>query len=99
SEGSSTCCSACPAAARRRDVAAGPLILLTNDDGHRAAGLLALRQRLSRMGRVVTVAPASEMSGVSHAITLTRALTVEAIEADFFAVDGTPTDCVNIAVN
>ena len=48
---------------------------------------------------VVTVAPASEMSGVSHAITLTRPLSVDVIEDGLHAVDGTPTDCVNIALH
>jgi 5'-nucleotidase len=76
-----------------------PLILLTNDDGYKAEGLLALRRELSQRARVFTVAPATEMSGTSHAITLTRPLTAELVEEEFHAVDGTPTDCVNVAVN
>lgn len=75
------------------------LILLTNDDGYRAAGLQALRDGLARIGRVVTVAPVSEMSGVSHALTLSRPLSVDVIAPDLMAVDGTPTDCVNLAMN
>ncbi len=75
------------------------LILLTNDDGYRAAGLQALRRGLAPLGRVVTVAPAREMSGVSHALTLSRPLSVETIEEDVHAVDGTPTDCTNLALN
>jgi 5'-nucleotidase len=75
------------------------LILLTNDDGYRAAGLRALRRALAPLGRVVTVAPAREMSGVSHALTLARPLSVEEIDEDLHAVDGTPTDCTNLALN
>ena len=76
-----------------------PLILLTNDDGYRAAGLLALRAELARHARVVTVAPATEMSGTSHAITLARPLSVEEFDVDSFAVDGTPADCVTLAIH
>jgi 5'-nucleotidase len=76
-----------------------PVVLLTNDDGCHAAGLLALREALAAIARVVTVAPASEMSGVSHAITLSRQLTVEDLDVDLHSVDGTPTDCVNVAIH
>jgi 5'-nucleotidase len=76
-----------------------PLVLLTNDDGHHAAGLQALRRRLLPSFRVVTVAPAAEMSGVSHAITLGRPLAIEDLGDDVHAVDGTPADCVNIALH
>jgi len=76
-----------------------PVVLLTNDDGCHAAGLLALREALTAIARVVTVAPASEMSGVSHAITLSRQLTVEDLDVDLHSVDGTPTDCVNVAIH
>lgn len=76
-----------------------PLVLLTNDDGHHAAGLQALKARLSREFRVLTVAPAAEMSGVSHAISLGRPLTIEDLGNDVHAVDGTPADCVNIALH
>lgn len=75
------------------------LILLTNDDGYRAAGLEALRRELAALGRVVTVAPAREMSGVGHALTLSRPLSVEELGEDLLVVDGTPTDCVNLALN
>jgi 5'-nucleotidase len=75
------------------------LILLTNDDGYRAAGLRALREALAGHGRVVTVAPAREMSGVGHALTLSRPLSVEELGEDLLVVDGTPTDCVNLALN
>lgn len=76
-----------------------PLVLLTNDDGHAAAGLCALRAALRCEFRVVAVAPAAEMSGVSHAITLTRPLTIEDLGDDVHAVDGTPADCVTIALH
>lgn len=74
-------------------------LLLTNDDGYQAAGLQALSREVARTMDVVVVAPASEMSGVSHALTLSRPLTVERVAAGVHAVDGTPTDCVNLALN
>lgn len=82
-----------------KPLAVKPLVLLTNDDGHHAAGLQALRARLLLAFRVVVVAPASEMSGVSHAITLARPLTIEDLGDGVHAVDGTPADCVNIALH
>jgi 5'-nucleotidase len=74
------------------------LILLTNDDGYLAPGLLALRKHLSRQGKVVTVAPDRDRSGVSHSLTVSRPLRVKKIDKDFYTVDGTPTDAVMIAV-
>lgn len=74
------------------------LILLTNDDGHGAAGLHAAREALLEVGEVVTVAPAVEMSGVSHAITLGRPLGVERVGESIHSVEGTPADCVTLAV-
>ncbi|MEM7247883.1 MAG: 5'/3'-nucleotidase SurE [Acidobacteriota bacterium] len=74
-------------------------ILLTNDDGIRAEGLAALREGLHDVGEVITVAPATEMSGVSHALTLTRPLSVHRLDERSFAVDGTPSDCVNLSCN
>ena len=73
-------------------------VLLTNDDGFRSPGLLALRGRLAEKYRVVTIAPSTEMSAVSMALTLNRPLRIEKIGEDYFSVDGTPSDCVNIAL-
>ncbi len=73
-------------------------ILLTNDDGFRSPGLTALRDSLKQNYNVFTLAPATEMSAVSMALTLNRPLRIEKIEDDFYSVDGTPSDCVNIAL-
>ncbi len=74
------------------------LILLSNDDGYFASGINALRKHLSKYHQVVTVAPDRDRSGASHSLTVTRPLRVKKIEKDSYAVDGTPTDCVMIAV-
>ena len=73
-------------------------ILVTNDDGYRSEGILALGDALRAIGDVTTVAPVQEASAIGHALTLRRPLRLEAIDDRLFAVDGTPTDCVNIAV-
>lgn len=77
-------------------------ILLTNDDGIYAPGLMALHQELRRDFEVFVVAPESEMSAVGHAITLASPLRVRRVRrnGDFFGfgVTGTPADCVKIAV-
>ena len=74
-------------------------ILITNDDGIRAAGLKSLEKALSGLGRIVTVAPESEQSATSHAITLDRPLRIKEYAEDRFSVTGTPTDCVLLAVH
>ena len=77
-------------------------VLLTNDDGIHAAGLLALYQELHGDYEVYVVAPETEMSAVGHAITLTSPLRVQKVNKNgsFFGygVSGTPADCVKIAV-
>jgi len=73
-------------------------ILVTNDDGYRSAGIHALAAALRELGDVTIVAPTSEASAIGHALTLRRPLRLETIEDRVFAVDGTPTDCVNIGV-
>jgi 5'-nucleotidase len=73
-------------------------ILVTNDDGYRSAGIHALAGALRDLGEVTIVAPTTEASAIGHALTLRRPLRLEAIEDRVFAVDGTPTDCVNVAV-
>jgi len=73
-------------------------ILITNDDGIGAAGLRALEERLTPLGEVWVVAPAREMSATSHTVSLGRPLRFEQIGQRRFAVEGTPTDCVFIAV-
>ena len=73
-------------------------ILVTNDDGYRSEGLIALADRLKRIGEVTIVAPFEEASAIGHALTLRHPLRLERIAERVFAVDGTPTDCVNVAV-
>lgn len=73
-------------------------ILVTNDDGYRSEGIRALADALRPLGRVTIVAPLQEASAIGHALTLRRPLRLEEMSPDTFAVDGTPTDCVNIAV-
>ncbi|MEP6901673.1 MAG: 5'/3'-nucleotidase SurE [Actinomycetota bacterium] len=74
-------------------------ILITNDDGYHSEGIIALETALSEIGDVYVVAPASEMSGASHSLTLSRPLRIRQIDARHWTVDGTPTDCVTLALN
>ena len=74
-------------------------ILVTNDDGYHAEGIIALENALSEIGDVFVVAPASEMSGASHSLTLARPLRIRQLDARHWTVDGTPTDCVTLALN
>ena len=74
-------------------------ILVTNDDGHLSPGIHALADALRPLGDVVIVAPQTEASAVGHALTLRRPLRVEQFGEGVYAVDGTPTDCVNIAID
>lgn len=78
---------------------AGPVrLLLTNDDGYGAEGLQVLADALEALGEVWVVAPQTEQSAVSHAVTLTRPLHVQRLGPRRFVVDGTPTDCVAVAL-
>jgi 5'-nucleotidase len=76
-----------------------PLILLSNDDGYRAKGIGLLAEALRTIGDVVVCAPETEQSTTSHSLTLTRPLRLRQVEASLFAVDGTPADCVYVALN
>ena len=73
-------------------------ILVTNDDGIFSDGLTALAKALEAIGEVTVVAPASEQSASAHSLTLTRPLRVRTIDERHFSIDGTPTDCVVIAL-
>ena len=75
------------------------LILVSNDDGVHALGLAALAAALEPMGRVVVVAPDRERSAVGHALTLHRPLRLQTIRPDWYAIDGTPTDCVHLGIH
>lgn len=72
-------------------------ILVTNDDGVHSEGIHALAAALERLGDVVVVAPHMEASAIGHALTLRRPLRMEQLRDGVYEVDGTPTDCVNIA--
>ncbi|OEY67813.1 5'/3'-nucleotidase SurE [Marinobacter sp. X15-166B] len=74
-------------------------ILLSNDDGVHSPGLMALYQGLEGMGDMEVVAPDRDHSGASNALTLSRPLLVEQHPNGFHSVDGTPTDCVHLAVS
>ena len=74
-------------------------ILLSNDDGVHSPGLIALFDGLKGLGELEVVAPDRDHSGASNALTLNRPLTVEEHPNGFRSVDGTPTDCVYLAVN
>jgi 5'-nucleotidase len=76
-----------------------PLILVSNDDGIQSAGLAALADALAPIGEVVVAAPDREQSACSHSLTLQRPLRIEEIAPARYSIDGTPTDCVNLAVN
>jgi len=74
-------------------------ILVSNDDGIRAAGIRALEAALAPLGDVWVVAPDREQSAASHSLSLYRPLRVEQIDERHYAVDGTPTDAVNLGIN
>lgn len=76
-----------------------PIILVCNDDGYRSEGITALAQSLRELGTVYVVAPDRERSAAGHSLTLSHPLRVEKVGTRMYAVDGTPTDCVNLAVN
>lgn len=73
-------------------------ILVTNDDGYFAEGIAALTQALEKVGEVIVVAPSSEQSATSHSLTLTRPLRIRQLAERRYNVDGTPTDCVVLAL-
>jgi len=75
-----------------------PVLLLTNDDGVQARGLGVLRQALLPLGHVVVVAPTSEQSATSHAITIDRPLRHIQHGTDVHSIDGTPADCIYLAL-
>src|SRR5690606_19396536 len=76
-----------------------PTILISNDDGINSEGLHKLHETLKDLGEVFVVAPDRDQSAVSHSLSLYRPLRIEQISDNVYTVDGTPTDCVNIAVN
>jgi len=75
-----------------------PLILVTNDDGFRADGIVALAEAAQDLGEVWVVAPSEQQSAMSHALTLHEPLRVKQTGERCYSVSGTPTDCVFFAV-
>jgi 5'-nucleotidase len=73
-------------------------ILVSNDDGYLAPGIVALAGALSAIAEIVVVAPDSNRSGSSNSLTLDRPLTVQQAENGFYFVNGTPSDCVHVAL-
>jgi len=73
-------------------------ILVSNDDGYFAPGITLLAEALRQLGEVTVVAPERDRSGASNSLTLDRPLSVRRAANGFFFVNGTPTDCVHIAV-
>lgn len=74
-------------------------ILLSNDDGVHAKGMQVLQQALSQIADVTTVGPDRNCSGASNSLTLINPLRVQQMENGFMAVNGTPTDCVHLAIS
>ncbi len=74
-------------------------ILLSNDDGYFAPGLACLAQVLSTIGDIIVVAPERDRSGASNSLTLDRPLHLHRAYNGFYYVNGTPTDCVHLAVS
>ena len=75
-----------------------PCILITNDDGYDAPGIRALAEAMSALGDVVVAAPDTEQSASGHSLTLKRPLRIIRVDENRYRVDGTPTDCVHLAV-
>ena len=73
-------------------------ILLSNDDGYFAPGLAALAQALAPLADITVVAPERDRSGASNSLTLDRPLMLRQAPSGFYYVNGTPTDCVHLAV-
>ncbi|MBK7493379.1 5'/3'-nucleotidase SurE [Nitrosomonas oligotropha] len=73
-------------------------ILLSNDDGYFAPGLACLAESLSQIAEIIVVAPERDRSGSSNSLTLDRPLSLRKSHSGFYYVNGTPTDCVHLAV-
>src|SRR3954467_10410811 len=76
-----------------------PLILVSNDDGYRAPGIQAMQRALSEFAEVVVCAPEIEQSATSHALSVPRALRLYEPSPGVFSIDGTPADCVYVALH
>lgn len=74
-------------------------ILVSNDDGVGSEGIIALKEAMAELGEVFIVAPDRDQSAVSHSLSLNRPLRMEKVGPNTYSVDGTPTDCINLAIN
>ena len=74
-------------------------ILITNDDGIYSPGLSALKEALTPLGKIITIAPDRDNSAISHALTMNRPLFLEQLGEDRYSLNGTPTDCVAVGLN
>jgi len=73
-------------------------ILVSNDDGYMAEGIRALAAALSDLGDITVVAPDRNRSGASNSLTLENPLRLDKMDDGVYRVDGTPTDCVHLAI-
>jgi len=73
-------------------------ILISNDDGYMAEGILALAEALADLGNITVVAPDRNRSGASNSLTLENPLRLNRLENGVYRVEGTPTDCVHLAI-
>ncbi len=73
-------------------------ILISNDDGYQAAGIIHLNSALAEMAETTVVAPDRDRSGASNSLTLDQPLRVTRAENGFYSINGTPTDCVHLAI-
>jgi len=74
-------------------------IMVTNDDGIHASGIRALAEAMAELGTVTVVAPDRERSAAGHSLTLHSPLRIFELHKGWYAVDGTPTDCVNMGIH
>jgi 5'-nucleotidase len=74
-------------------------ILIANDDGYLSPGIRALRSAMMEVGQATIVAPDRNHSGASNSLTLSRPVAVRQHDSDIYSLEGTPTDCVNIALS
>lgn len=74
------------------------MILISNDDGYRARGIQALAEHLRAVDEVLVVAPEADRSGASNALTILHPLRARQVDATTYAIDGTPSDCVHVAL-
>ena len=72
-------------------------ILLSNDDGYKSLGLIALRERLNNFGKVLTIAPHKDISASSSSLSVHNPVKVQLVSRNFYKAYGTPADCVHIA--